>query len=149
MGDLAKEFQENLHAIRLRKGISTKVVQEVGHMLAESTGVSGFAMDESSINRYEHSSWPTIPKLITLAKAYGVPIGDLLAPLLACPELCGQEPLEQPLDDLIDPNHRHYHTLLEFILEHGQKDRVDVIRVLLEVFFELLSRRPKRRDQID
>lgn len=145
--DLIREFHENLRTARLRKGISTKAIQEIASDLAKITGVQDFAIERSSVTRYETTSWPTVPKLITLAKAYGVTVEELLAPLLDCPEtrqLNDSNQIEER-DPLANPEHRRYHTLLEFILEHGRRDKeIAGIAAQLEAAFELLCRRGKK-----
>lgn len=149
--DLAKEFQENLRAARLRSGVSTRAIQEVGADLAEVTGVASFAVERSSVTRYETATWPTVPKLITLARAYRIPVEELLAPLLNRIERDTPEDEMKTQKDEVDVfarlEHRRYHVLLEFILEHGERDKeIAGIAAQLEALFELLCRRRGRRE---
>jgi len=149
--DLAKAFHENLRAARLRSGISTRAIQELGADLAEVTGVAGFALERSSITRYETESWPTVPKLITLARAYRVPVVELLAPLLERIDgntAEGEVKLQEHEANVFAKlEHRRYHVLLEFILEHGERNKeVAGIAAQLEALFELLCHRRGRRE---
>ncbi len=127
-----KDFASFLKSLRAKsedKGISVeKSAQEQAEQLGKE-----FGFDQTTLSRYENAkSWPTMPKLLTLARVYGVPIAALFEALGAKPkELCRHKDAEKiDESDLYPPEHTVPHQALERILaEGGEKARGIIINL--------------------
>jgi transcriptional regulator with XRE-family HTH domain len=90
--------------------------------LAEELEEPGCYIERSSISRYEKSTWPTPPKLLSMARAYKVAIGEFFKTLGARDEdICGHQfsPQEKEFISYMKgkPDQARWHQKLQKILE--------------------------------
>ena len=80
MSDLVKRFTQFLVKARSKTDDTMLSVEVFSERYAKKLGKE-FNVNNSTVSRYERGSMPSPPKLLTLARAYGIPVGKFFEAL--------------------------------------------------------------------
>ncbi len=83
--ELLEKFREFLVSCRKRADHNYLSVQKESESHKESYGPA-FYMNNTTVGRYERGGMPSPPKLLTLARIYGTPVGEFFRALGASDE---------------------------------------------------------------
>ncbi len=118
----------------LRKSSNSKliVVEEMGKNLDPA-----FYVDNTTVPRYEAGTLPTFPKILTLAKAYGVPVSRFYRAIGGTDaEICGHTltSQQQAVVDQLNTDNGEYLLKLSWIFAEGRDHHREILQGLIADF---------------
>lgn len=133
VGELARKLGKVLLKSRENSGHNRLSVEHFSRQEAARRGEE-FFVHNTSLLKYERGGWPSPPKLLTLCRAYGAPLGKFFKAIGARDnEICGHAVSKQEqelVDYLREPGRANLHWKLRAVLEEGGAEAGAVASVI-------------------
>lgn len=133
VGELARKFAEELVRCRENSDHNRLSVEHFSRGEAALRGEE-FFVHNTSLLKYEKGGWPSPPKMLTMARAYGVPVARFLKALGAeDSDICGHvvSPSQERLfESLRDPAASELYAKLQALIDSPSEESRAALAVL-------------------